>query len=122
MSGHIGRGQEAERLAEDYLVQQGFEVIKRNFRCKLGEIDLIAKSDGALHFIEVKGRWSDLKGGPLEQVTPRKQQKVARVAELYLQRHPLQQGERAYLSVIGVDHSQLPARIQWAPDAFNQSA
>ena len=49
-------GQENEYLALKYLTNKGYKIIKRNYRCKLGEIDLIAKKDDRIIFIEVKYR------------------------------------------------------------------
>lgn len=77
-------GDEKERLAEDFLIQQGFTLIERNFFCKMGEIDLIMKDKDYLVFIEVRYRESQDFGGALASITASKQRKLRRSAEFYL--------------------------------------
>ena len=78
----LGRGQE-QRVA-DWMRQQGFYIVEQNFRCKFGEIDLIARDGTCLVFVEVKYRTTDRYGSPLESVNVRKQQTIRKVAEVYL--------------------------------------
>lgn len=73
-----------ENAACQYLQEKGFEIVKRNYRCYVGEIDIIASHNGALHFVEVKTRSSELYGLPREAVTWTKQRKIRRCAESYL--------------------------------------
>ncbi len=77
-------GQSGEELAFRYLVLNDYIILARNFRCRIGEIDLIAAKDGILFFFEVKTRLSTYAGTPSESVTFAKQQKIRRVAEYYL--------------------------------------
>ena len=77
-------GQSGEELAFRYLVLNDYIILARNFRCRIGEIDLIAAKDGILSFFEVKTRLSTYAGTPSESVTFHKQQKIRRVAEYYL--------------------------------------
>lgn len=79
-------GERAEQLAQDYLTQQGLSLVEKNFRCKLGEIDLIMQHLNTLVFIEVRYRKSNAFGGAAASITPAKQQKVRRAASYYLQR------------------------------------
>jgi putative endonuclease len=76
------------RLGEDaasvYLEKKGYEILARNFRCREGEIDLIAKDQEWLVFVEVKSRTSIKYGYGREAVTPRKQAKIIDVAQHYL--------------------------------------
>lgn len=78
------KGDRAEQLAADYLSGQGFRIVERNFRCKLGEIDLIARDGEDLVFVEVRSRFSRNSPNPAYSVDYRKQKKIAQVAELYL--------------------------------------
>ena len=78
-------GKRAEDVAADYLKKKGYRIIKRNFSNRIGEIDIIAFEDGQLIFIEVKARKNCLYGLPMESVNFRKQKKVRRVAEAYMQ-------------------------------------
>lgn len=73
-----------EQLAASYLEGMGYEIVKANYRCPLGEIDLVAKDGTYLVFVEVKYRKNLAAGSPLEAVTARKQQTIRRVAQWYL--------------------------------------
>lgn len=76
-------GDESETLATRFLEQEGFIILERNyFARKLGEIDIIAKQDDVLHFIEVKSGRSDF--DPIYNITPAKLRKVINSAHYYL--------------------------------------
>ena len=76
-------GDESESLATRFLEQEGFVILERNyFARKLGEIDIIAKQDGVLHFIEVKSGKTDF--DPIYNITPVKLRKVINSAHYYL--------------------------------------
>ncbi len=77
-------GADYERAAAYYLEQLGYIVLEYNYRCKRGEIDLIAKDGDCLVFCEVKYRADNRKGSPLEAVGARKQQTIFRCAMHYL--------------------------------------
>lgn len=81
----LATGQESERLAEQFLQSQGLTLVERNYRCKAGEIDLIMRDDEHLVFVEVRFRKSGRFGSASETIDSRKQQKVIRAAEHYLQ-------------------------------------
>ena len=72
-----------EQKAAAFLEKQGLFIIERNFRCKFGEIDLIAGDGKYLVFVEVKYRRTGQKGDPAEAVDYRKQKKISKVAEYY---------------------------------------
>jgi putative endonuclease len=82
-----------ENLAADYLLAQGYELLARNVRTGAGEIDLIARKDGLLAFVEVKTRRNDRFGEPESAITPAKQQRMADAAELWLADHPEETGD-----------------------------
>lgn len=84
-------GAKFEQEAANYLHKNGYEILERNFRCKIGEIDLIAKAEGYLCFIEVKYRSGTSKGYPAEAITPNKIRKITRTAEFYMLLHKLPQ-------------------------------
>ena len=78
-------GDMGEDFAAQLLENSGFSILQRNYRTKVGEIDIIATKDGVLHFIEVKTRNGDQYGYPSEAVTQTKQQRIRKCAEAYLQ-------------------------------------
>lgn len=82
-------GTEFEHKASLYLEKNGYHIIERNFRCKIGEIDLIAKNEGYLCFVEVKYRSSSSKGFPSEAITPNKMRRITRTAQFYMLLHKL---------------------------------
>lgn len=75
------KGKRYEQKACKYLVQQGFEIIECNFYSRFGEIDIIAKKQGVLHFIEVKGGESF---NPIYAITPQKIRKMIQTIQYYL--------------------------------------
>jgi putative endonuclease len=77
-------GSGGERAAADFLIARGYHILERNFRCRGGEVDLIALDGSVLVFIEVKVRRSLARGAPIEAVTPVKQARVRRAAQEYL--------------------------------------
>ena len=80
-------GSTYERRAGEYLIQHGYEIVEYNFRCRLGEIDIIARDEQYLVFVEVKYRKNTRTGSPLEAVNKKKQQTISRVASYYCLTH-----------------------------------
>ena len=99
-----------------YLAQQGLKPIVSNYSCKLGEIDLIMQDQDVRVFIEVRYRSQEDYGDALESVTPRKQRKIIRTAQYYLQENNLYDKIPCRFDVIAYD--QDPKKIQWIKDAF----
>ncbi len=77
-------GPAGEQIAADYLANQGFHIIERNYRFHRIEIDIIARHQQTLCFVEVKTRFSSAKGHPAEAVTPQKQREIIKAARAYL--------------------------------------
>jgi putative endonuclease len=80
----LEQGAAAERDAAQLLVAAGYEIVERNFRCKAGELDIIARDAGVLVFVEVRSRSDDEHGHAAEMVRRRKQRRVIRVARYYV--------------------------------------
>ena len=80
-------GQRAEDLALQFLKKNGMQLIDRNYRCKMGEIDLVMLHDNELVFVEVRYRKQTRFGSGAESVDYRKQQKILKSAEHFLQRN-----------------------------------
>ena len=92
-----------EQLAVDYLRSLGLRVLTRNWRCRYGELDVIAADDAAraVVFVEVKTRTTDQFGGVAEAVTPLKVRRLRRLAGLWLATQPGSWGA-VRIDVIGV--------------------
>ncbi len=94
-----------EQKAAQYLMDQGYIILNRNFRCRIGEIDLVAKSEGYLCFIEVKYRSSTYNGYPAEAINSRKMMRIIRTAQFYLLSHQLPQDTPCrFDAVVILDH------------------
>lgn len=77
-------GSRYERLATAYLLKKGYHILENNFRCPLGEIDIIARNNEYIVFIEVKYRKTEKYGYPREAVTYYKMRHIIRTAQFYL--------------------------------------
>ena len=77
-------GQEGEQLAANYLLEEGYQILERNYRYHRNEIDIIARHGHTLCFVEVKTRLSSAKGDPAEAVTLQKQHEIIKAARAYL--------------------------------------
>ncbi|WP_279127703.1 YraN family protein [Helicobacter winghamensis] len=80
------KGKEAEDFACAFLENEGYSIEARNFNTRFGEIDIIAKKDGILHFVEVK---SGIGFEPIYNITPTKVQKIIKTIEIYLKEYHL---------------------------------
>ncbi|MDE6260802.1 MAG: YraN family protein [Oscillospiraceae bacterium] len=81
-------GQWGEEQVAEKLRREGWTIVARNFRCRMGELDIVAKNDQFLAFVEVKLRKNDQFGSACEAVTPAKQRKLRAAAQFYLMSHP----------------------------------
>jgi putative endonuclease len=79
-------GQRAEAQAAQYLSKQGLKIVARNWRCRFGEIDLVARDGNMLVFIEVRARATTSHGGAAESISAAKRKKLTAAASLYLAR------------------------------------
>jgi putative endonuclease len=77
-------GRRGEDAALDRYVRAGYRLVARNWRCRLGEIDLVVARGGVIVVCEVKTRRGSTLGGPYESVTARKQEKLRRLAQVFL--------------------------------------
>lgn len=82
-------GTKQESRAAEYLEILGYHILERNFRCRFGEIDLIAKQDETYVFIEVKYRTSCKAGDPANAVDGKKQKKISKTADYYRMLHQI---------------------------------
>jgi putative endonuclease len=77
-------GTDAEGRAIALLEQRGYRILERNFRCRSGELDIVAFHGDVLCFVEVRSRGNDVHGSALDAINRRKQKQVARVALMYI--------------------------------------
>ena len=111
-------GSRGERIAARHLRAQGYRIIKRNFRCPLGEIDLIACDGATVVFVEVKTRTGRGFGAPFEAVGTRKQRKMRDVALYYIKsmRGPMPPARFDIVSI--VTSGWWRSEVQHIKDAF----
>ena len=110
-------GDRGEDLAAAHLKKQGYNILARNYRTPIGEIDLVARHQGALVFIEVKTRRSRRFGSPQEAVHPAKQERLRNLAEYYLQQQGL--GEvMVRFDVVGILWQEGKAQVEVIAGAF----
>ncbi len=114
-------GKKGEELAVSHLESLGYKIVERNFRCRLGEIDIIAYHGKTLVFVEVRTRKSCQFGSPLSSVTYRKQKKLITLAKFYMKKHRL--FERvARFDVVGIILDKTGnVSIELVQNAFEES-
>lgn len=103
-----------EKIAGEYLEKQGYEIIEYNFYSRYGEIDIIAKHEGYLVFVEVKYRKDNASGHPLESVSLSKQKSICKCAMYYMKKNDLQDVSVRF-DVVGI----LGDKIQVVQNAFD---
>jgi putative endonuclease len=81
------RGRQAEQRAAEFLLQSGLKILQRNYRCRRGEVDLIARDGDTLVFVEVRWRTGNRQGGAGESIDRHKQRRLVAAARLYLMRY-----------------------------------
>ena len=114
-------GQQGEALTAAFLERKGYAILCRNYRCRSGEVDIIARKKKLICFIEVKTRRTDRFGQPEEAVTPHKQRKIGRAAQDFLLRHRLED-QPARFDVAAVDFSTGGGIINYIENAFELQA
>ncbi|MCI1956416.1 MAG: YraN family protein [Oscillospiraceae bacterium] len=107
-----------EQYTARYLETHGFEIVRRNFHSRFGEIDLIAQDFRYLAFVEVKTRAKKAPVGPLEAVTASKQRKIIRTAMLYLQANPTGLQPRFDVAAVTTE-AGVPVAIRYLGNAFS---
>lgn len=121
-SQNISLGKSGEEEAGLFLEKNKYKIIDRNFRTRLGEIDIIALHKGTLCFIEVKLRQSVSQGLPKEAVSLRKQYQITKTALMYMQKHNIQENKIRF-DVVTIDRT-LPVekQIEIIPNAFDAAS
>ena len=110
-------GRSGEALAEALLKTRGYRILERNYRTRLGEIDLIAKDGGTLVFVEVKVRRSRRFGSAKAAVTAAKRRKLSMVALQYI-KSTCEKPAHARFDVIAVERGDETPRLELVQNAF----
>ena len=114
----LSLGKRGEELAVTRLRAMKYQILEKNYRCPLGEMDIIAREKGCLVFVEVKTRATRDFGGPAAAVHERKQRQLSRVALLYLN-HKNLRDIPARFDVVAVDLSGSEPKIEVIQNAFD---
>jgi putative endonuclease len=111
-------GHRGENLAAKHLRNLGYKILIRNFRCTMGEIDIIARDGKTIVFVEVKTRVSDDQVLPEDQVNETKHHQITKAAKFYLSRYGMPQPPARFDIVAIVWPQGRDPRINHTPDAF----
>lgn len=107
-----------ETLAREYLKKKKCNIIDHNFRCPLGEIDLVVRKDRAFRFIEVKFRRSVDYGLPQESVVRRKRKRIRNAAMVWLKRRRLPLDSEIHFDVLAITEYAGERKFEHIEDAF----
>ena len=116
------RGQRGEQMAVQFLQRQGYRIAQQNYRCRGGEIDIIAWDGPTLVFIEVKTKGQTTFGAPQAMVHGPKQKKIVHVAMVYIQQHRLQDVNLRFDVVAITLLPGVPPEVTHVPGAFTPSS
>lgn len=100
-------GTEKEKMAAEYLVGKGYRILDMNYRCKTGEIDIIALNEDTIVFVEVKYRTGKRYGMAVEAVSAAKQKTIRQVAMYYLVTRFHKSDVECRFDVIGIDREEI---------------
>jgi len=113
-------GRWAEAAAERYLQRHGLQLVRRNFRCRRGEIDLIMTDGNVLVFVEVRYRQSSTFGTGADSVTFSKQRRLLAAAAFFLAGTQVRHQPTCRFDVVSVSRRNYRAEFHWIRDAFTQ--
>ena len=112
-------GNDAERFALQYLCNEGLQLLTQNFRCRLGEIDLVMLDGDCVVFVEVRYRSARSFAPAALTVDSAKQRKLARAADRFLSSSTAHSRRAARFDVVGIDEKADGRRtVEWLRDAF----
>jgi putative endonuclease len=112
------KGREGERLAARFLEKHGFRILDRNYRNRLGEIDIVAEDRGTLVFVEVRTLKASAGHSPEETIQWKKQRRLSRTALAYIQYKGLED-RPARFDVVAVEFAGRRSTLRHTPDAFD---
>jgi len=116
----ISLGECGEREAACFLEKQGYKILERNYKCRIGEIDVIARRKGRIAFVEIKTRTSVQFGTPQEAVDLKKQKKIFKLAQWYLKEKKLEKESVAFDVVAVLWRGDGAPQMRLIADAFEK--
>jgi putative endonuclease len=116
MAEHNELGKKGEALAVDFLTQKGYDILSTNYRFKHLEIDIIAKNNSQIVFVEVKTRQTSFLAGPEETVTKSKQKLIIKAANQYIIENEIDEESR--FDIISIILNNNTKSIEHLEDAF----
>ncbi|MBI5485604.1 MAG: YraN family protein [Deltaproteobacteria bacterium] len=121
LTGNKGTGELGEEIAVNFLTARGYKILERNFRCKGGEVDIIARDPGdkSLVFIEVKARRGLTYGVPQLAVTPFKQRQISKAALTWLSKNRLHDTNARFDVVAILLHTDGAHAVEQIKNAFD---
>lgn len=114
---NLQTGKLGEKIAAAYLEKSGYRILEQNYRCRFGEVDIIARDGDTIVFVEVKSRRSETFGLPQLAVGPEKQMRLSKISLCYLQSNRLEDSN-ARFDVVAVSMKSDGYRIELIKDAF----
>ena len=114
----VRTGEAGEDLACDFLRIRGYTIVERNYRCRSGEVDIVARQGAATVFVEVKDRRGGSHGEGFEAVTFGKRCRLIRAARLYAASKGISE-QPIRFDVVSIDRTESPARVRHDRDAFD---
>ena len=117
--GRQERGRDGEEIAAEYLRQNGYRILARNYRCPVGELDLVAEQGDSVVFVEVRTRRAGCMVRPEDTVNRTKMRHVVRSAEHFLSSTAREDRPwRVDVVALEVDHAGRPVRVEHYQDAL----
>jgi putative endonuclease len=113
----LSLGKTSEEIAVRFLKRNRFKIIERNFSCKVGELDIIAKDKNSFVFIEVRSTRGSLFHNPLDSITSSKINKLRILAQIWLKKYGINNATLRF-DVIGIVHKDTNIEITHLKDAF----
>ena len=114
-------GRQGEKLAQEYLKEQGYKIVETNYRSPDGELDIVASKDDFMAFVEVRTKSTRTFGTPEESLTIKKKQKLVAVSQHYLQHRDIQPPFwRIDFIAVELDGNGRPIRIEHFENAIGE--
>ncbi len=115
-------GNLGEKLAAGFLQKRGYRILQTNYRCPEGEVDIVARQNDCLVFVEVRTKRSSEFGSPEESITPAKMEKLRRVGAHYRQAHDdVPASWRIDVVAVELDRRNKPLRIELIENAVGEA-